>query len=80
MIIKCPTCGHQMEAVELKDKGCGFVLVSLILFVVGMFLFIGVPFIGWVLGPLICIYALFRGFTGRKVWKCEHCQTIIERG
>ena len=54
------------------------ILLALIVFIVGVALLL-VPVIGWVIGPLVMILALFMGGKRRKVWMCINCGHIADR-
>jgi|LakMenEpi03Aug12_release.lakeMendotaPanAssembly.Ray.scaffolds.fasta_scaffold180377_3 hypothetical protein len=83
-IIQCRACGGEM----LKSKaggrsifGRGFSLVTkLIILTVGV-AFMFIPIVGWLIGAILIIYALFSstGARNRKVWKCLKCGTFFER-
>jgi len=75
----CSFCGSLLKA-KVKStgnvKGC---LLALILLFTGLMICC-IPIFGWIIGPLICIYALFTGGKRRKVWVCTNCHSVFDRG
>ena len=79
--IKCQQCGGRMAKTTASSGFCLGQLVSLIVFLIGLFItvFFFLTIIGPIIGALMMAAALFVGGTKRKVWKCEHCGCIFER-
>lgn len=76
--IKCQMCGGQMrQAVQGSGNYLGIAL-ALLVFAAGLFLtFTG---IGALLGLPALFCFVFIGGRRRKVWKCEACGYLVERG
>lgn len=83
-LIQCRVCGGEMVKGKAGGRSIfghsiGLITKLVILFVGILFLFI--PLIGWLIGAIMIIYALFTstGARSRKVWKCQNCGTFFER-
>ena len=79
MELACQHCGGQMRMRTISSGNCGGIALASITFCAGVILFFIVPIIGWVLGPVICLCALFMGGRRRKVWKCDRCGYVFDR-
>lgn len=79
MEIKCQQCGGQMVKRTISSGNCLGLLVALTVLVVGITLIVAIPVIGWILGALLCLIALFIGGKRKKVWKCSRCGYFFER-
>lgn len=75
----CQQCGGQMKKDVVSSGNCAGIVLALIAFCAGILIACLIPVVGWVLGPLICIGALFMGGKRSKVWKCTACGTIVNR-
>ena len=54
--------------------------LALIVFVVGVVLFLVLPVLGWVAGPVLCILAFPIALRSEKVCRCTECRAIVPRG
>ena len=77
---KCQLCGGRMVRKVKSSGNCLGIALALIIFVVGIVIFFMIPVIGWVIGPLICLCALFIGGKRSKVWQCVRCKAVAARG
>lgn len=78
--IQCPTCGGQMWADSLRTHSTGSALGGgCLLICVGILVFVFIPVVGWIAGPIIGLFGLFYGSGSRKVWKCRQCRSVIDR-
>ena len=79
---KCAACGGEMRKKTVYEGGgCGGCVVSLLVLAAGILIFLLIPVIGWVIGPVICLGAVFIGrATSKKVWRCRSCRSVIPRG
>lgn len=75
----CQHCGGAMDKTVVSSGNCSGIVVALIVFCVGIIIFFAIPFIGWVLGPIISLGALFMGGKRTKVWKCSECGIVVNR-
>ena len=75
----CHQCGGSMTKTVVSSGNCSGLVLALIAFCVGILIFFALPIIGWVLGPIICLGALFMGGKRSKVWKCIECGSIVNR-
>lgn len=75
----CQQCGASMTKTVVSSGNCAGVVVALIVFCVGIAIAILIPVVGWILGPIICIGALFMGGKRSKVWKCTKCGSVVNR-
>jgi hypothetical protein len=82
MNLRCPYCQNVMtKKSNYSGGGCAGGTVGLLVFVVGVVITLSIPVLGWVIGPLICIGALFvANGKKNKVWQCTVCSAIIPRG
>lgn len=55
-------------------------IAALIVLTLGIAVFILIPIIGWVLGPLMILLSLGMGGKRTKVWRCASCKVAIPRG
>lgn len=75
----CQQCGDAMKKTSISSGNCIGLLLALIVLFGGIFVFIFIPVIGWVIGPLMCLVALFMGGKRRRVWRCRGCGYFFER-
>lgn len=75
----CQQCRGGMKKTVISSGNCGGIVLALIVFVLGCILFWSVPVVGWILGPIISLGALFMGGKRRKVWKCQKCGSVVDR-
>lgn len=75
----CHQCGGSMTKTVVSSGNCSGLVLALIAFCVGILIFFALPIIGWVLGPIICLGALFMGGKRSKVWKCIECGSVVNR-
>ena len=73
----CQGCGAPMRK-TLTSKGFSSLIVDLLIFAVGVAVIYFLPPIGYFLGPVICLAAIFRSNT-RKIWKCDRCGFTMDR-
>ncbi len=79
MAVACQNCGGRMRKATVSKGFFRNMALFLVLFSVGVAVFIFIPCFGWVAGPLICLAAPFVGGTSR-VWKCRHCGVSFAAG
>jgi hypothetical protein len=41
--------------------------------------FLMIPCLGWVIGPMVCFFALFMGGKRDRVWRCRNCGSRMPR-
>lgn len=75
----CQQCGGKMQKKTISSGNCSGIVVAMIVFCVGILLTVMIPVVGWVLGPLVCIGALFMGGKRSRVWKCRSCGSVVQR-
>lgn len=75
----CQLCGGSMTKKTLSSGNCGGLALALIVLVVGLIITVAIPVIGWVIGPLIMVCALFMGGKRSRVWRCVSCGAIAPR-
>lgn len=75
----CKLCGGPMKKTVVSNGNCAGITIALVVFFVGLAIIFMFPVIGWILGPVIMIGALFMGGKRRKVWKCTQCGAINDR-
>jgi ribosomal protein L37AE/L43A len=75
----CQQCGGVMKKTVISSGNCTGIVVALIVFCGGIVIAVAIPVIGWVIGPIICIGALFMGGKRSKVWKCTKCGSVVNR-
>jgi hypothetical protein len=68
-----------MAKTKLRSGHLLGITLGLLLVVVGIVVFVAIPVIGWVVGPLIGLAGLACGGKSRKVWRCRSCGSVIER-
>ncbi len=68
-----------MRKKTISSGNCAGIILALIVFVVGVVLILTIPVFGWILGALLCLFALFMGGKRRKVWKCGRCGNVFDR-
>lgn len=73
--LECKACGGQM--VKTSQGNCLGLCLGLILVLVGVVLFLSIPLVGWVLGPIVGLVGLMMG--GKKVWRCKTCGNYFNR-
>ena len=76
---QCQQCGGAMQMTAISSGNCAGIVVALICLAAGIFIFFAIPVIGWVIGPVICVGALFMGGKKSKVWKCRACGSVVPR-
>ena len=75
----CTHCGGEMVKKTISSGNVSGILFGLIMVVVGFAVVVALPGVGWVIGPLIILWALFQGGKRRRVWKCRNCSSIVDR-
>ena len=66
------------EKVERHEAaGC---FVALTVFVIGVVVFVLIPILGWLVGPILCLVAILSVGHHSKVWRCSECRAILPRG
>ena len=68
-----------MRRKTISSGNCGGIILALILLVVGIVVTVAIPVVGWVVGPLVILLALFSGGKRRKIWRCRSCKSFINR-
>jgi hypothetical protein len=68
-----------MWRTTLSSGNCSGLILAVILILTGIAVFVLIPCFGWIIGPLVCLLALFMGGKRRKVWKCGSCGSIFDR-
>lgn len=79
MNLRCGYCGGTMRKKTVSKGNCAGAVKALIVLCIGVAVFILIPVVGWVVGPLICLYALFIGGTTQKIWRCSQCGSMHQR-
>lgn len=77
-IVQCRNCGGPMKKGNLSKGFVNNVVTFMLYFCLGVIIFIFIPVIGWVLGPMICLASPFVGGV-TKVWKCRACPFTMPR-
>jgi hypothetical protein len=75
----CRQCGGNMRKTVLSSGHCSGLAVALIVFCTGIIIFFILPVVGWVVGPIISLLALFMGGKRQRVWRCRNCGYFFER-
>jgi hypothetical protein len=75
----CHLCASPLEATVVSAGNVQGIAVALIVFCIGVVIFVLIPVIGWVIGPIICFCALFMGGKRQKVWRCTACRATTPR-
>lgn len=76
----CPSCrGPMVKKTQSSGNFVGLI-AALIVLTLGIAVFILIPIIGWVLGPLMILLSLGMGGKRTKVWRCASCKVAIPRG
>lgn len=75
----CQQCGASMKKTVVSSGNCAGIVIALMVFCVGVVIFLSIPVIGWIAGPIICIGALFMGGKRSNVWKCTKCGCVVNR-
>lgn len=78
MELDCKQCGGRMTKSVQSGGNCLGIALALVLVAVGVGLCLTV--VGAIVGLPIIICALFVGGRRRKVWKCQKCGCLVERG
>lgn len=79
--IACKQCGGSMiKKRRRKHSWIATSLIQIFVFVAGVVVFILIPVIGWVLGPIIMLCSLFIGGKSMRVWQCRNCGYFFQRG
>lgn len=69
-----------MKQTTISSGNCAGIIAARIVLGIGLALLIFVPVFGWVLGPLVMLFALFMGGRRQTVWRCKACRAIVARG
>lgn len=78
--IPCKACGGEMTKAKIGDSAIAGLVSAIIILCVGILLFVIFPVVGWIIGGVMIVYALFKGIgKKRKVWKCGSCGAIFDR-
>jgi rubrerythrin len=79
--LTCQHCGGAMERATLSSGNCLGILLALIVFFSGLFVFVFFFWtcIGAAIGGLMMLLGLGMGGTRRKVWKCGQCGYVFDR-
>lgn len=76
---RCQTCGGSMKKKTISSGNCAGLLLALVVFCVGVAITVAFMPFGLIVGPLLCLFALFMGGKRSKVWKCVKCGSIVNR-
>jgi hypothetical protein len=76
---KCQQCSGEMKKKTVSSGNCAGLVLALIVFCVGVAITIAFLPFGLIVGPLVCLFALFMGGKRSKVWKCVKCGSIVNR-
>jgi ssDNA-binding Zn-finger/Zn-ribbon topoisomerase 1 len=79
MELSCQQCGGDMVKRTISSGNCSGIIMALIVLAVGVVLIVTIPILGWIIGALLCLLALFMGGKRRKVWQCEDCGYLFDR-
>jgi hypothetical protein len=79
MKLTCHACNGTMVKKTISSGNCAGLALALITLCAGVVIFFLIPVLGWVIGPAICLCALFMGGKRSKVWRCRSCGSIIAR-
>jgi hypothetical protein len=77
--IECPYCKGQMKRASKGRGNVWGLLCALMMFAIGLVITILIPLLGWVVGPIICLYALTMGGNKKSFWRCVDCGSTIDR-
>ena len=77
--LDCPQCDGSMKKATITGGVISGLIMALITFTFGVALFVCWPVFGWIIGGLLCLYALTMGGRRRKVWKCRECGYVFDR-
>ena len=69
-----------MKKAKTKRNEAAGCAVALTVFIIGVVLFVLIPILGWLVGPLLCFVAILSVSHRDKVWRCTDCRTIVPRG
>lgn len=78
--LACRACGGEMNKTTVSSGNCAGIASALLVLAVGVFLIVFIPVIGWIIGGLMVLVALFMGGKKQKVWRCRRCRCILPRG
>lgn len=76
---RCQQCGGEMTKTIISSGNCAGLTVALLVFCAGVFITAVLGPLGWVVGPIICIGALFLGGKRSKCLKCASCGSVVSR-
>ena len=76
---RCQQCGGNMKKTVVSSGNCAGIIVALLVFCAGILIAVLLAPLGWIIGPIICVGALFLGGKRSKVWKCVKCGSIVKR-
>lgn len=76
---RCQQCGGDMRKTVISSGNCAGIIVALLVFCAGILIAALLGPFGWIIGPIVCIGALFLGGKRSKVWKCVKCGSIVSR-
>lgn len=71
--LPCPRCSATMVRGSHSSGNAAGIAGALLVFCAGVIVFFIIPLLGWVIGPILCLLALFMGGKTTKVWKCKPC-------
>lgn len=75
----CQACGGRMKKKIISSGNCVGILLALIVLFSGLAVTILIPVVGWVIGPLMILLALFMGGKRQKIWRCANCRAFVPR-
>lgn len=76
--MKCQHCNTEMKKTSKIEKSMTKQLVGLIFFLLG-FALLFFPIMGTAAGIVIILASFKAGYTKKKVWVCNSCETFLER-
>lgn len=79
MAAPCRYCGGEAVKDVRSSGNAGGLAMALLVLCLGVLVFVLVPVVGWVAGPVICLLALFMGGKREKVWRCRSCRAYWPR-
>ena len=79
MKLSCQQCSGVMRKKTITSGSMSGCLLGVGMILVGVCMFILIPVIGWVLGPVVVLVGMAAGGKRRKVWRCRKCGAVIDR-
>jgi hypothetical protein len=73
----CHACGGSMRKTVMSSGNCSGIAGALLVLTAGLVIFVALPVIGWIIGGLLIVCALFMGGKRQKIWRCNACRAFI---